>query len=200
MASIQQYSWQQQPGESPKAFQAFVVYRNMEPRERSISRVVSELNKSRSLIGRWSSRWSWVERAQEWDDYQEMRRLEVRIEEKQRMDEEHLKIIRAMRNKALQALTELSIQDLASNMYELRNWITDFIKYERLVMGEPESIEERREKVEIQATIEERLKTYAPVFQELIDEGAITLNGHHDQSKRKNGEDEVFTYDEPDDE
>lgn len=74
------------------------------------------------------------------------------------------------------------------------------IRYERLKRGEPESIEERRSKIEVQATIEEKLKAYVPVFQELIDEGAIRLNGHHDQPKRENGEAEVFTYDEPDDE
>jgi hypothetical protein len=45
-------------------------------------------------------------------------------------------------------------------------------------MGEPESIEERREKIQIHASIEEKIKEYAPVFQELIDEGAITLDGH----------------------
>ena len=55
---------------------------------------------------RWSSQWSWVERAREWDNHQELRRLEKRVEEKQRMDEQHLKIIRAARNKGVQALTD----------------------------------------------------------------------------------------------
>jgi hypothetical protein len=64
---------------------------------------------------------------------------------------------------------------LAKNAFELRNWIIEFVKLERLVLGEPESIEERREKVEIKASIEQQIKEYAPVFQELIDEGAITL-------------------------
>jgi hypothetical protein len=171
MAEPAQYAWQQLPRETDKAYQAFVVYRNPEPQERSQAGVASECTKSVSLIRRWSSQWSWLERAREWDAHQEMRRLEARIEEKQRMDEEHLKIIRAMRSKALQALAQMETETLASNMYELRNWITDFIKYECLVMGEPESIEERREKVEIQATIEERLKTYAPVFQGVLPQG-----------------------------
>jgi hypothetical protein len=200
MAYMNQYSWQQQPGETDKAYQAFVTYRNLEPEQRSITRVVSELNKSRTLIGRWSSQWSWVERAREWDAHQDLRRIDALLEARKRMDEEHLKIIRAARNKAIAALGMLSVDLLANNPSELRHWITELIRYERLIIGEPESIEERSEKIEVQSTIEERLKAYAPVFQELIDEGAILLDGHHDQPKRENGEDEDFTYDEPDDE
>jgi hypothetical protein len=93
MSTPEQYAWQQQPDESIKAFQAFVTYRNMDPNERSLQRVVSELNKSKTLLGRWSSKFDWVERAALWDDYQELRRLEARIEYKRRMDEKHLRVI-----------------------------------------------------------------------------------------------------------
>jgi hypothetical protein len=175
MANIHQHCWQRQPGEGPKAFGAFVVYRNLDPKERSLKRVVWECNRSISLIGRWSSRWDWVERAAEWDDYQEMRRLEARIEAKQRLDEEDLRIIRAARIQAIKALTEMNPEQLAKNLKELRLWITQLINLERSIVGEPESVEERRQKVEIHASIEEQIKEYAPVFQELIDEGAITL-------------------------
>jgi hypothetical protein len=200
MAEPQQHAWHQLPGESIKAYQAFVTYRNLEPKERSLQRVGSELGKSRGLIERWSSRWDWVERVREWDTYLQMRLLEKRIEERQRMDEEHLKIIRAARSKAIKALADMKPEQLATNPSELRHWLMELIRYERLIMGEPEPVEARSEKIEVQATIEERLKAYAPVFQELIDEGAILLDGHHDQPKRENGEDEDFTYDEPDDE
>jgi hypothetical protein len=121
MAEPAQYAWQQLPRETDKVYQAFVVYRNLEPQERPQAGVASECTKSVSLIRRWSSQWSWVERAREWNAHQEMGRLEARIEEKQRMDEEHLKIIRAMRSKALQALAQMETETLASNMYELRN-------------------------------------------------------------------------------
>jgi hypothetical protein len=200
MDEPQQYAWQQQPGESPKAFQAFVVYRNTEPNERSLQRVVSELAKSRTLISRWSAKWSWVERAQAWDDYQEMRRLEKRIEAKQRMDEKHLRIIRDACSKAIEALAKMDPEKLAGNYFELRHWIKDSIRLERLIRGEPETIEVRREKIELQATVEERLKSYAPVFQELLEEGAIRLDDHYEQPMSENGEDEVFTFDEPDEE
>jgi hypothetical protein len=42
MAEPQQYAWQQLPGETDKAFRVFIVFRNLEPEERSLTRVVSE--------------------------------------------------------------------------------------------------------------------------------------------------------------
>jgi hypothetical protein len=45
-----------------------------------------------------------------------------------------------------------------------------------MIRGEPASIEEQRQKIEVKATTEEELRVYVPVFQELIDEGAITLD------------------------
>jgi uncharacterized protein YigA (DUF484 family) len=129
--------------------------------------------------------------ARAWDDYQEMRRLEKRIEEKQKMDEEHLRIIRDARSRAIEALAEMDPEQLATNHFELRHWITELIHYESLIMGEPETIE-------VQAMIVERLEQHALMSQELLDEGAIRLNAHHDQPKRENGEYGVLAYDEPD--
>jgi len=177
VATPAQNPWQQLPGESIKAFRAFVVFRDLEPKERSLQRVSSECTRSIPLIKRWSAKWSWTERAQAWDNHQELKRLEARIAEKQKMDEQHLKIVRAMRSKIIDALTKMDSEDLAKNIRVMRSWINDFIRLERLIMGEPESIEERREKIEIHASIEEQIREYAPVFQELIDEGVITLDG-----------------------
>jgi hypothetical protein len=122
------------------------------------------------------------------------------------MDADHMKILKALRNKAITALAQMDPEKLANNIGELRMWVVDLIRLERLVMGEPDSIEERREKIQIQASIEEKIKEYAPVFQELLDEGAIRLDGQpallagEDQDQGGDGEDEMFTYDEPDDE
>ena len=106
MAESHQHAWQQQPRETDKAFRAFIAYRRLEAEERSLSRVVSELGKSRALIEGWSSRWSWVERARTWDNHQELRVLEGRIEEKRQMDEAHLKIVWAVRGRATSALAD----------------------------------------------------------------------------------------------
>jgi hypothetical protein len=59
--------WERQPGESAPAFEARWSYLQMGP-NRSIDAVVRKWNKSRSLIGKWSGRWRWVEAARAYDD------------------------------------------------------------------------------------------------------------------------------------
>lgn len=53
--------FEQQPGESAKAFAAFALYLSLGP-ERSAREVAGKLAKSEQLIRRWSSRWRWTER------------------------------------------------------------------------------------------------------------------------------------------
>jgi hypothetical protein len=176
MATPEQYPWQQQPNESIKAFQAFVTYRNLEPQERSLQRVASELAKSLPIIKRWSAAWDWLERAASWDDFQELRRLEARIAAKQRMDERHLKIISEAMKKVIQAVQQADPEELARNFSQQITWMSELMRLERMIRGEPESIEERREKLEVKASSQEELRVYVSVFQELLDEGAITLD------------------------
>src|SRR5215212_2416982 len=83
------------------------------------------------------------------------------------------------------ASADMKPEQLATNPSELRHWILELIRYERLIVGEPETIEVCSEKIELQATIEEKLKSYVPVFQELLNEGAIRLDGYHDQPMRE---------------
>jgi hypothetical protein len=54
-------AFEQQPKESDKAFAAFSLYLSLGS-ERSIDEVARKLNKSRTIIGRWSGRWQWVDR------------------------------------------------------------------------------------------------------------------------------------------
>jgi hypothetical protein len=58
--------WERQAEESAKAFAAFRAYREMGP-SRSIERVHQECAKSSRLLKRWSSRYSWVARAEAYD-------------------------------------------------------------------------------------------------------------------------------------
>jgi hypothetical protein len=122
------------------------------------------------------------------------------------MDEQHIKIIEIAKIKLVQALAQSDPKELAQDFPQMIYWMSELIRLERLIRGVPESIEERREKVQVRATIEEQLRMYVPVFQELLDEGAITLDGQtallagKDQDKGEEGEDEILTYDESEDE
>jgi hypothetical protein len=60
--------------ESAKAWEAFVVYRDLPISERSLTTVSQRLGKSRSLCARWSSSFRWVERAEAWDNHQDQMR------------------------------------------------------------------------------------------------------------------------------
>lgn len=58
--------WDRQPGETSKAYEAFVTYRDFGS-GRSTRRVAEALSKSEALIKRWSGKYDWVSRAAAWD-------------------------------------------------------------------------------------------------------------------------------------
>jgi hypothetical protein len=69
------FSWQRLPQEGPKAFAAFLTYRDLGP-ERSHRKAAAVLKKSVRLMNYWSSRYSWWDRTRQYDDEQ-ARLLEV---------------------------------------------------------------------------------------------------------------------------
>lgn len=72
-------AFERQDGESTKAFDAFKVYRDL-GHERTLAKTAEiyyGASKNLSQIGVWSRRFSWVERAQSWDDWHEMIRRDA---------------------------------------------------------------------------------------------------------------------------
>ena len=62
-------TFNRQPGESSKAFQALECYLQAGP-DRSILAVAKQLSKSRTIVGRWSRDWQWGKRALDFDNDQ----------------------------------------------------------------------------------------------------------------------------------
>jgi hypothetical protein len=58
--------FEQLPAESARAYAAFIAYRDMGP-QRSVRDVAQKLDKSVTVIGRWSTQHNWVERARSYD-------------------------------------------------------------------------------------------------------------------------------------
>lgn len=58
--------WDRQPGETSKAYEAFVIYRDMGS-QRTVRGVAEHLTKSEQLIKGWSGKNDWVARAAAWD-------------------------------------------------------------------------------------------------------------------------------------
>lgn len=69
--------WERQPGESRWAYAAFAIYRDMGPVARSIAKVARQAGRSGSLRRRWSTRWQWVFRSEQFDANEERLRRDA---------------------------------------------------------------------------------------------------------------------------
>lgn len=125
--------WERREGESEKAFEAFVIYRDL-GQDRTISAVVKRLEKSRSLIDRWKDRYNWSERALLYDNEIEKRALAKAVRERKSMSERHIKIAMQMQKKALEALQLLPVENMSSK--DITNMMDIAAKLERLSRGE----------------------------------------------------------------
>lgn len=70
------HSWDRQPGETIKAWEAFQVYRDTGA-TRTVSGVARQLNKSRQLLDRWSKMYNWLARAGAYDNHIANRMLQA---------------------------------------------------------------------------------------------------------------------------
>ena len=133
--------WERQPGESAKAFEAFVLYRDMGT-SRSTRKVSQQLSKSKVLIDRWSSANKWVERVSAWDSEQDRITREKQIEDIAKMRSRHTKLAESMLLKAAKALQKLQPEDMNSN--NITRMVDVATQLERLSRGDTtDSIEIR---------------------------------------------------------
>lgn len=107
--------WEQQPGESAKAFEAFAIYRDMGV-ERSVRKVTQRLNKSLTLIGKWSSRYNWPERARAYDRDLDRQAHAQAVRDVRSMTNRHIRIAMQLQAKALEALEQLNVATLSPKM------------------------------------------------------------------------------------
>jgi hypothetical protein len=68
--------WEKRPSETPKAFEAFGVYRDLGS-GRSLIGAAKVLNKGRTIVGTWSQQHDWVQRAEEYDLWVDSERLKA---------------------------------------------------------------------------------------------------------------------------
>jgi len=77
--------FERQEVETSRAFAAFVCYRDLSPRKRSLRAaaiIFYEVNPAKNLsqMKRWSSRWGWVRRSEAYDDFVDGKRREKALE------------------------------------------------------------------------------------------------------------------------
>lgn len=155
-----------QSGEPTKSYAIFVKYRDLKPYERSLIKAArtyygDDYRSSRlRQIQTWSSRWGWVERAAEWDNYLDAQGRAAQVEEIKAMRRRHAQVGVAMLNRVAARLMggQVPVADGQVQLVEALDTnrlgvaglarLADIgVKIERMARGEPDVIEETRLKV-----------------------------------------------------
>lgn len=123
--------WERQKDESEKAYEAFSEYRDM-GEKRTYQNVAEKLQKSCTLIRRWSSQWEWRERVRAYDNELEKEVQKKAVADRKAMIERHIGIAMNLQKKALEALSSLSVKDMsAKDIKEYFKMATDLERLNR---------------------------------------------------------------------
>jgi len=126
--------WDRLPNESAKAYSAFCAYRDYGP-NRSLENIRQIMDKppSRNWLGKWSSKYNWVERVKAYDDY--MERLKRAENEKAILDmvDRHARLAVAFQQRIAQRLAEINPSELTPA--DMVRWLEVAAKLERLSRG-----------------------------------------------------------------
>lgn len=130
-------SWERQPKESSQAYQAFDLYLHM-GENRSLRKVAQQLGKSSTLICRWSSAWSWQARVRDYENELKRKEFEEELKEAQKMRKRQIQTAVLLQKKAVEALSELDISELAPK--DILNFISKGAQLEREMRSETANI------------------------------------------------------------
>ena len=129
--------WDRRKGESAQAYDAFATYRDMGS-TRSLAKVGQKLGKSKTLMDRWSSRWEWVWRCEQYDTAMEQQRLRARATELQQAKDRQAHMAAVMLQKALEKLQALHPEDIPPGvMVQMVKVASDL---ERHALGEVDTV------------------------------------------------------------
>ena len=138
--------WDRRENETTKAYEAFCIYRDM-GRERSLSKVAERLQKSDTLMGRWSRENKWVDRAAKWDDEQDRIERETAQREQVKaikdMRKRHADLGQAMLSKAARALARIPEDEIKPG--DISRMVDVASKLERISRGDVGEVVEERD-------------------------------------------------------
>ena len=130
--------WDRQPGEPPRAWAAFQVYRDAGPETRSIAFVCQQCGKTRGLVTRWCGAYQWVRRAAAWDDSVDRDRQQKQREDILSMNMRHAATASIALSKVIERLGQLTEPDLqAMKFQDIARMLEVAVRVERQARGEP---------------------------------------------------------------
>ena len=135
--------WERQDGETPKQFEAFAVYRDME--NRTIAKVGKQLGKSDTLMERWSAANKWVDRAAAWDAEQDRIARQEQIKDIKKMRQRHAQIATSMIAAAAKGLKEIMDKPEEMKPNDVARLVEVASKLERLSRGDTSEVIEERQ-------------------------------------------------------
>ena len=98
-------AWERLPGESARAFHAFMQYRDMAEAP-TMQRVAETLHCSGANVRRWASRWNWRNRVWEFDVRQDELHREQMARKRMRMRERQAQLGVTLQEIGMQGLDE----------------------------------------------------------------------------------------------
>ena len=134
--------WERQPEETARAFEAFVIYRDMGA-NRSIRKTAQQLNKNCTTIAEWSSKYDWVKRVAAWDAEQDRIARNELMAEMAATRKKQRKQAQRMQEKGMELLESISLGD--AKLSEIVSLLKAGMEQERIAIGDVgEVIEERK--------------------------------------------------------
>lgn len=127
--------WKRRPGESAKAFAAFVIYRDLGS-ERTLKKTRECLGKKSGygrLLEKWSSAFDWVERTKIFDAHMDTKKRGSLELETAEAAKKHVEAANAILKGALKRLKSLDPDDIFAK--DLPNWVATAIKLQRQALG-----------------------------------------------------------------
>lgn len=163
-------AYERQSKESDPAWEAFQIYRGL-GLDRTLAQVAKTLEKSPTLIGKWSGDWGWRQRVEAWDREVDRKTRQAELKAIGEMRKRHVKMAVSLQGLGATELQKwLSFVRKAENTAnrslspdQLLKLIEAGIKLERLNRGEPNEIVEERKGMDdeqVEARIEQLLKAY----------------------------------------
>lgn len=128
--------WERQPGETPKRYQRFLVFRDL-GLTRTLAKASDGLALSYSHVRALAAECRWQDRASAWDTHQQRQYTAEMEEERRRAARDDMKILRVMTGMVGQALPH--VQELSREMTiaEFTRFVDTTMRLRRNLMGDP---------------------------------------------------------------